>query len=741
MKLYPLIAILAYWSLVSVRGDEEAVSSITKGGGVINPGNLAPGVIELMKETAYPLLKDSSGSVVAALGVAPGDGGGRVVCFSHDGFLKNQVLLDQAANRTLLAEAMRWCSGTKATKIVLHPSLTSLADALKGEGVEPHLALPANLDSDDPPAVYALVAQSGLTEEDLVRLLELAKAGMGMVIAATPWPFADDHTDFSRFPANRLAAEAGIRFKSAGTADHSKPYAVRFVSAATVLDAMDELAAMAAHPDASRRNELLENLREGVYLRGAALDKFLVGLQSLNRKIGPVLPTPQTPHVPGADSLQDAIVMLEDSLNQSLPAGRMYAIPAANEYPGAVPAEAERVTKSVTIDGRWRGWLSGRGAGAWNAKEMRSTGLYAAPGEVITVEAPAEVVAKGFEVVIGAYAGNLYKREKWERYPRLQRSVEILETTTKLSNALGGLVTLRVPKGANDGALVFTIQGCVEAPLYRAGETDTREWCEKLRKFPAPWAELASERIILAIPSSFIRDLDDPDQVMKIWDGIIEKAAELAGGVQRTNYRAERIVFERQPSAGYMHSGYPVAAPQDKSALQAVNSRSLQTDGNWGFFHELGHNHQHDLWALPGTVETTCNLWSVYLFEEYVGKPRAAGHDSIRPLDRKQRMSSYFASGRDFAGKWNTWVALEPYLQVQEAFGWEPFKQIFADYNTLPEVDWPRDQQTKNDQWVIRLSRACGKNLAPYWAAWNLPLSPGVSVELEDLPTWNKEVP
>ena len=79
----------------------------------------------------------------------------------------------------------------------------------------------------------------------------------------------------------------------------------------------------------------------------------------------------EKPLIPGTDPLIDAIVEIEDVLNQTLPAGHMYAIPAADDYPGAVPKEAHRIEKKVTIDGTWRGWLSGRGAGGWGAKEMR----------------------------------------------------------------------------------------------------------------------------------------------------------------------------------------------------------------------------------------------------------------------------------------------------------------------------------------------------------------------------------
>ena len=719
----------------AVAANDEVLALLTRDGGEIQSGDLAPGLVELTSDEAFALLKDAKGTPLAAGGETPDKRGGRVVAFAHDGFLKSPAMTSQEANINLIANAVRWCGRSSTPVVTLHPDLGGLADALTEKGFKTELVAPGDLASSRPPALYVVVAQRNFGDEDLSQLLACAENGTGLVIAATPWAFADAYPNFADFPANRLAAPAGIQLRAGGTADRSKPFAVRYASSDSVFEALEELSGGPVS-DTVKRGTLIATLREGVSLRGEAMTRFIGGLKSLSEKIGPIIPTQENPLIPGAEPLVDALVAIEDELNQTLSAGRLYPIAAASNYPGAVPDDAPRLEKSLTLDGTWRGWLSGRGAAGWTAKDMRPTGLYAAPGEVITVRAPAKITGQGFEVVIGAYNGNLANRDKWERYPRLQRSVEIKSEVTTISNSLGGLITIRVPRGAGHGSLDFHLAGGVAAPLYIAGETDLNEWRTRIRKSPAPWAELASDRIILAIPSSFIRDLDDPDKVMQVWDEIIEKSAELCGGVDRNLYRAERIVFERQTSAGYMHSSYPVAAPQDNSANQAVDARALREEGNWGFFHEYGHNHQHDLWALPGTGETTCNLWSVYLFEEWVGKPRAEGHNAIRPLDRKQRMNAYFQGGRKFESDWSMWVALETYLQVQETFGWEPFIKVFAEYNTLPESEWPKTQQEKNDQWVIRLSRACGKNLAPFWQKWNLPLTDLVNESLRDLPVW-----
>lgn len=716
--------------------DDAARALITRDGGTISYLDLAPGLIELTADSAFPVLQDGQGNPVAAAGETADPKAGRIVAFAHDGFLKNGPMLQQPANLGVVSNAIRWAGRSSQPRIAVHPNLAALAAALKEQGLDAELVAPGDLGSAGRPDVYCTVAQRGLADEEIRILLDAAGEGLGLVIAATPWPFAGDHPNFAEFPANRLAAPAGIRLTPDGYANRSQPIAVSHAGAAEIREALAELARNPRQIEPDRRDALLATLREGVSLRGRDLTDFLAGLRALSEAIGPIVPTKQEPLVPGKDPLVDTLVALEDTLNQTLPAGRMYPIAAANDYPGPVPAGAPRVDKALRLDGTWRGWLPGRGAGAWAAKEMRPTGLYAAPGEVVTVTAPAEIAGRGFEVVVGAYGGGLSDRKEWHRYPRLQRAAAIEGPVTKISNALGGLVTIRVPRGSALGELAFTISGAVEAPLYVDGQTDLNEWRSRLRRAPAPWAEIAGSRLIIALPSDLVRRLDDPDRVMRVWTEILDRAAELSGGVDRDRYRAERLVFDRQTAAGYMHSGYPVAAHLDDAAALAVDAARLRSEGSWGFFHEYGHNHQHDLWSLPGTGETTCNLWSVYLFEEYIGKKRELGHDAVRPLDRKQRLNDYFRGGRNFEKDWSMWVALETYLQVQEAFGWEPFRKVIAEYNALPEAEWPRSQQEKNDQWVIRLSRATGRNLAPFWAAWNLPLSPSVHESLVGLPAW-----
>ncbi|MEM1295357.1 MAG: M60 family metallopeptidase, partial [Verrucomicrobiota bacterium] len=473
-------------------------------------------------------------------------------------------------------------------------------------------------------------------------------------------------------------------------------------------------------------------------LEGAMLDAFLPVFHKLRNELGPIIPTKAAPIRPREQPLLATVVRLEDHFNQTLPAEQLWSIAAAEDYPGSVQEGAQRVTRTITIDGNYRGWLGGRVSGHWFIGEKRPTGLYAPPGELLTVGVPPEIVKKGVTVSIGAYWGNLAEKEEWWRYPRLLRSFVMSQKERRVANGLGGLISIGIPRDSKLGSFEITIAGAVEAPFYVHGKTSLDVWRSELRDAPAPWASLASDRMILALPSQFIRNLDNPDAVMNLWDEIVDTSAQLIK-VDRSRYRAERIVFDRQLLSGTAHSGYPFAAHIDLDAALAVNADELRKRGSYRFFHELGHNHQQNFWHLPGTTEATCNLWGAYLADELLKIPRDQLHPNFHPLRRQQLRNAYFDGGPDFARDWNSWTALDSYLCIQDAFGWKPFQRVYDQYNHLEVWEMPASRQRRNDEWVRRFSQVVGKNLAPHYQTLGLRISQSVVEEVSRLPEWKED--
>ena len=54
----------------------------------------------------------------------------------------------------------------------------------------------------------------------------------------------------------------------------------------------------------------------------------------------------------------------------------------------------------------------------------------------------------------------------------------------------------------------------------------------------------------------------------------------------------------------------------------------------------------------------------------------------------------------------------------------------------LPARERPKNDADKRDQWMIRFSRAAGKNLGPFFQAWGVPTSEKARASIASLPAW-----
>lgn len=428
-------------------------------------------------------------------------------------------------------------------------------------------------------------------------------------------------------------------------------------------------------------------------------------------------PLPDRPIRPN-DPLARVLCAYENAKVLSTPVGETKAFRTATHFPGAVPEDATRVTRTVNV-------------GLAVPGRHLLVG-YAAPGEVVTVrlqQAPPGMTG----LRIGAHSDDIQRRDSWPRPPRISKRFAARVGENRISNPFGGLIYLEVPPGSR-GSLTVEVSNVVPAAQYVRGKTSDAEW-QLERQAPAPWAELATDKIILTVPSSEIRDLDDPGKLMAFWDDVMDACADLAA-IPRTRTRPERMVADVQISAGYMHAGYPIMVPTGE-ARNMVDLAHLR-NGTWGFFHEIGHNHQNPDWTFGGTSEVTVNLFSLYVNETLCGKRwnqvwSAGFHES------PARVRALLAEGKK---PWDTGdlaIRLYMYVQLREKFGWEPFKKVFAEYGSLPAEARPKNDAEKRDQWLIRFSRAVGRNLGPFFEAWGVPTSDSARASLRDLPVWLPE--
>ena len=81
-------------------------------------------------------------------------------------------------------------------------------------------------------------------------------------------------------------------------------------------------------------------------------------------------------------------------------------------------------------------------------------------------------------------------------------------------------------------------------------------------------------------------------------------------------------------------------------------------------------------------------------------------------------------------------LALIMYAQMQQAFGWDAFREVFATYHALLDAERPKSDNEKRDQWQVRFSRQVDRNLGPFFETWGVPTSQLARDRIADLPMW-----
>jgi hypothetical protein len=660
-------------------------------------------------------------------------GKGRVVAFGHTGYL-DAPSLEIADTKKLFINAVKWAAQKTAPKIALRHN-PKFAKALRASGL--HAESLDGRDWLDELGGFDVVCvyPASLSEGEIPRLQEFVRRGKGLVAADLGWGWLqlNPGKDITEHPANKLLYPAGILWADGMLDRTSKQGFSAKIEPPTYCHAgkaLDSLLAFERKQIELRKEEVTQ----AVWSVSTAIRTLPASDQNLLSKIrewataqpGSIVPTPERPI--GMDNpLARLVVTLQVHDLKHLPPEKVQPHPAAKFFPGDVPKEAKRVKKVIEID---------TGIPDWH-----STGLYAAPGEVLTIRVPKEAAGKGLAVRIGAHSDTLWHLPTWRRCPEICRTFPIDKPEVKVANAFGGLVYIVVPRGCRLGKVQVEVDGAVEAPCFVLGRTPLDDWVQRIRYLPAPWAELATSKIVLTVPSDVIRNLDHPEEVMDFWDKVLDACAELAA-IPKERERPERIVADIQISAGYMHSGYPIMTHLDAAKVM-VDVTCLMTNSHgavWGLFHELGHNHQSPDWTFEGTGEVTVNLFTLYVLDKVCRIPPERTRKELSKDGRAEALRRFFASGAKFeVWKSDPFLALIMYVQIQEAFGWDAFRKVFAEYRQLSPNERPKNDDEKRDQWLIRLSRTVGRNLARFFDTWGIPVSEQAKQAVADLPEWMPE--
>ncbi|XP_078514893.1 TRPM8 channel-associated factor homolog [Lissotriton helveticus] len=657
---------------------------------------------------AFPVgLDDSHQSFLAAAHY----GKGRVVIATHGDQLKTVGL------KTFLLNAVSWLDAGRKGKIGMVSRLTGLHELLNANNV-------ASEYSDLVPSlsVYCCLYDSA---SEVQKIQEFVAEGGGMLIGVQAWWWANDNRGqdaVAEYPFNKILNTFGISvlgqtctakaYKAMKPEDAPQVYHFRRALSTFLQESSGKVDSKSSL--GSQIKKLQKDCTEFVKLPGegsAMVHSIHQMLKDLLRCSG--VPEVGGKQAIGVNSNKYLLICLAKALYELYPElFEVYQNPKLSDLSDV----------NVYIDG------NNKGPTAW-----RSTGLYLYPKQKASIEFPSSAIGKQLQVQIGCQSDDLSAKEELFRPPVVIRIYEVKSAKMTISNLWGGLIYILVPERCGLGPLSVTIKGAVRAPFYKHGETTDSAWLDTVRHYPAPWAEFATENIILTVPAEKAKAVEKPSALMSMWDRMMEAIAELAA-VPFPFWRPERIVADVQISVGSMHSGYPIMGLAEN--CEEFLKVELNTGGNWGPIHELGHNRQVWKWDLsPNTTEATCNLWSVYVSEKVLNVSRSKAHKNLQPQTREKTIKNYIKNGAKLED-WKDWTALETYLQLQEAFGWVPFIQLFSDYQKMSNIK--NENPYKMNLWAEKFSNQVKKNLAPFFKMWGWPIEDSLSKELSSLPEWEE---
>jgi len=467
--------------------------------------------------------------------------------------------------------------------------------------------------------------------------------------------------------------------------------------------------------------------------------------------------------------------------SRSLFEGRKWL--TASYTPGAVdppddPTVVHTLLVDVTHPPTW-GHITGY------AEELaqRPTGLYLAPGEIASVTVPAEMVGTGFKVMVGAQ--NVDYGDLWEitgdragerkatilRMDRVSAYFDLVNTTTLVSNPLGGGLYIMVPylgvsdwSGDNGMAIAYISGGVVQAPIFwrTAAKTTTDEEWQLLKTAPGPWADLATDKFLLNLPRSWIFDYDgDPAQLLEDYDRAMDGVAEMYGYPPILREKAGVHTLYLQPDVSLKHGAYGVGYPQvnvEWSPTQDYNGN----ENHWFIrdpmhsyicWHEVAHVQQRQdyTFQFEGETEAVVNYLFAYIGHVKFGLP-------FNDVFRKSLGTDYKFAGYEPDDAAVFWMVTPnfrdgnemekcdcpenemryqhrgyaKYADITRLFGWEAytgtgflenkeFDQGYANGRTGDSLDINVDEEgDPDDKRTLRFSVVANTDLTPLLYFWGV---------------------
>ncbi len=381
-----------------------------------------------------------------------------------------------------------------------------------------------------------------------------------------------------------------------------------------------------------------------------------------------------------------------------------------------------------------------------------STGLYAAPGELVKIVLPQD--SEGLTVQIGAHTDNVGNKVPMLRPAVISTRKLLLPGANYVRNIYGGTIYL-IPAAPVAKKMTVTFSNVVKSPDFVLGQTTSAEWKEILRRSNVPVFEMRSERFIITMYRKIMLtmlDRFDAEAVMRKWDEAIIKDYNEWYGLEdnpvdvrdQAPTTPHRFVLDIQISLGSGHSGYPCMAYLDWHS-DFLDTAVINKGASWGPFHEIGHNFQmSDMWSWGGADalgEVSNNLFVFKIASRYGRKPlRIYTDEFVTPA---LVFAEKVDANKRFSQVTDVFQRLVPFVQLFQRYGYGMMTAVSKAARREPRV--PIVDEVRKNFFFVQASLYAKTNLKPFFDQWGIVVSPSAVEEVKHLPLlteqlWKKDI-
>lgn len=420
--------------------------------------------------------------------------------------------------------------------------------------------------------------------------------------------------------------------------------------------------------------------------------------------------------------------------------------------PGAVDALAPRISATVAIDGDYN-----TNPGYFLNQQnfvIRPTGYYAAPGELVNITVPNELIDQGVYVQVGAHFVDIREDYRgFQRFPAMATKFEIENTTTTVANPLGGSIYLTFPDGSNFGSVNVQFDGAVKSPYFstKTGFTNSLSTYQTdLNNAYVNWVDIESDNFMCTLPIASAEVSPDATKILEPLNEMIGLFNLLAGR-PGTKIRSEYMVIEPQSyTQGTLPASYPMSivngdlteAEVEAFPVSVTNKEIyMNTYDGTTVLHELGH--LHSLPTMYEEGETNVNILTIMAFNKVFGVSldealyHTSGHQNLNgdqaaldwildPKFRNNEEATYEEVSYQHRG-------VAKYVDVARLFSWDTLGLIHkhwyeASISSGEVVDGI--EFVSPDEYIEVASNQLGFNFAPLWELWGSIPSEGMVNQL-----------